>query len=74
MEITLNSGLKIQGGIGAGDHAKIEGQPRAAQIAYAAQPEMRCPLPNDRAAVPTGSNAERSMPDARWTIDGGAEG
>jgi hypothetical protein len=35
---------------------------------------MRCPLPDDRAAVPTGSNAERSMPDARRTIDGGAEG
>jgi hypothetical protein len=33
---------------------------------------MRCPLPDDRAAVPTGSNAERSMPDARRTIDGGA--
>ena len=46
----------------------------AAQIAYAAQPEMRCPLPDDRAAVPTGSNAERSMPDARRTIDEGAEG
>jgi len=59
---------------GAGDHAKIEGQPHAAQIAYAAQREMRCPLPDDRAAVPTGSNAERSMPDARRTIDGGAEG
>jgi hypothetical protein len=59
---------------GAGDHAKIEGQPHAAQIAYAAQPEMRCPLPDDRAAVPAGSNAERSMPDARRTIDGGAEG
>jgi hypothetical protein len=59
---------------GAGDHAKIEGQPHAAQIAYAAQPEMRRPLPDDRAAVPTGSNAERSMPDARRAIDGGAEG
>jgi hypothetical protein len=59
---------------GPGDHAKIEGQPHAAQIAYAAQPEMRCPLPDDRAAVPTGSNAERSMPDARRTIDGSAEG
>jgi hypothetical protein len=35
---------------------------------------MRCPLPDDRAAVPTGSNAERSMPDARRTIDEGAEG
>jgi hypothetical protein len=61
---------------GAGDHAKIEGQAHAtqAQITYAAQPEMRCPLPDDRAAVPTGSDAERSMPDARRTIDGGAEG
>jgi len=59
---------------GAGDHAKIEGQPHARQIADARQPEMRCPLPDDRAAVPTGSNAERSMPDARRTIDGGAEG
>jgi thiol-disulfide isomerase/thioredoxin len=61
---------------GAGGHAKIEGQAHAtqAQIGYAQQPEMRCPLPDDRAAVPTGSNAERSMPDARRTIDGGAEG
>jgi hypothetical protein len=64
----------VVGTPGAGDHTKIEGQPHAAQIAYAAQPEMRCVLPDDRAAVPIGSNAERSMPDARRTIDGGAEG
>jgi hypothetical protein len=36
--------------------------------------DVETPLPDDRGAVPTGSNAERSMPDARWTIDGGAEG
>jgi hypothetical protein len=53
---------------------KIERQPHAAQISYAAQPEMRRPLPDDRAAVPTGSNAERSMPDAPRMIDWGAQG
>jgi hypothetical protein len=61
---------------GAGDHAKIEGQAHATQtqIGYAQQPEMRRLQPQDRAAVPTGSNAERSAPDARRTIDGGPEG
>jgi hypothetical protein len=59
---------------GAGDRTKLEDQPHARQIADARQPEMRCPLPDDRAAVPTGSNAERSMPDAWRTIDGGAKG
>jgi hypothetical protein len=59
---------------GGGDRIKLEDQRHARQIADARQPEMRCPLPDDRAAVPTGSNAERSMPDARRTIDGGAEG
>jgi hypothetical protein len=59
---------------GAGDPAKIEGQPHAAHIAYAAQPEMRRPLPDDRAAVPAAGDGERPLPHARRTIDGGAEG
>ena len=61
---------------GAGDHAIIEGQAHAtqAQIAYAAQPEMRCPLPDDRAAVPAADDGERPLSHARRTIDGGAEG
>jgi hypothetical protein len=59
---------------GGRDRIKQEDQPHARQIADARQPEMRCPLPDDRTAVQTGSNAERSMPDARRTIDGGAEG
>jgi hypothetical protein len=51
---------------GAGDHAKIEGQAHAtqAQIGYAQQPEMRCPQPQDRAAVPAAGDGEWSMPDA----------
>jgi hypothetical protein len=59
---------------GAGDNAKIEGQPHAAQIAYAAQPEMRCPQPQDRAAVPAAGDGERPLSHAWRTIDGGAEG
>jgi hypothetical protein len=34
---------------------------------------MRCALLDNRAAVPS-SNAERSMPDARRTIDGAPKG
>jgi hypothetical protein len=40
-----SGGQAVVGMVGtsdAGDHAKIEGQPHAAQIAYAAQPERRC--------------------------------
>jgi hypothetical protein len=59
---------------GARDHAKIEGQPHGTQIAYAAQPEMRCPQPYDRAAVPAAGDGEWPLPHARRTIDGGAEG
>jgi hypothetical protein len=59
---------------GGRDRTKLEDQPHARQIADAQQPEMRCPQPQDRAAVPKCSDGERSMPDARRTIDGGAEG
>jgi hypothetical protein len=61
---------------GAGDHAKIEGQAHAtqAQIGYARQPEMRCPQPQDRAAVPAAGDGKRPLSHAWRTIDGGAEG
>jgi hypothetical protein len=61
---------------GAGGHAKIEGQAHAtqAQIGYTQQSEMRCPQPQDRAAVPAAGDGERPLSHAWRTIDGGAEG
>jgi hypothetical protein len=71
-------GKALVGVVGSpsGDHEKIEGQAHAtqAQIGHAQQPEMRCPQPQDRAAVPAAGDGERSVPDARRAIDGGAEG
>jgi hypothetical protein len=52
----------------------VKPMPRKRKISYARQPEMRCPQPQDRAAVPTGSNAEWPLPHARRTVVGGAEG
>jgi hypothetical protein len=73
-----SGGKALVGVVGSpsGDHEKIEGQAHAtqAQIGHAQQPEMRCPQPQDRAAVPTGSNAERPLSHAWRTIDGRAEG
>jgi hypothetical protein len=63
-------------GAPSGDHVKVEGQAHAtqAEIGYAQQPEMRCPQPQDRAAVPAAGDGERPLSHARRTIDGGAEG
>jgi hypothetical protein len=57
-----------------GDHAKLEDQSHAGQIAYASQSEMRCPLPDDWAAVPERRDGERPVPDARRPIEGRSEG
>jgi hypothetical protein len=59
---------------GAGDHAKLESRSHAAQIAYAPQSEMWCPLPDDRAAMQERSDGERRSPDARRPIAGRSEG
>ena len=59
---------------GAGDRTKLEDQPHARQIADARQPEMQCPLPDDRAAVPTGGDGEWPLPDARWNKPRSSEG
>ncbi len=59
---------------GGGDRTKLEDQAHARQIADARQPEMRCPLPDHRAAVPERSDGEWSMPDARRPIAGRSEG
>jgi hypothetical protein len=64
----------VVGTSGAGDHAKIEGQPHAARIAHAPQPEMWGSLPNDRAAVPERSDGEWSLQDARWNKPRSSEG
>jgi hypothetical protein len=56
------------------DHAKIEGQPHAAQIAYAPQPEMWGSLPDDRTAVPERRDAQWPVPDARRNKPGCSEG
>jgi hypothetical protein len=55
----------------AGDHAKIEGQPRAAQIACS----PRCGAHSRRTGQPCRqANVERSLPDTRRTIDGAPKG
>jgi hypothetical protein len=64
----------VVGTPGAGDHAKIEGQPQAAQIAHAPQPAMWGSLPDDRAAVPKRGQGERPLPDARWNEPRSSEG
>jgi hypothetical protein len=56
---------------GGGDRPKSEGQPDA--IAHAPQPTVRSPNP-EREAVPSASDAERSLPDARRKITGRSEG
>jgi hypothetical protein len=64
----------VVGTPGGGDHTKLEDRSHAAQIAYAPQPEMWCPLPDDRAAMPERSDGERPVPDARRQIEGRSEG
>jgi hypothetical protein len=59
---------------GGGDRAKLENQSHAGQIGYAPQSEMWCPVPDDRAAVPTGSDGEWPVPDARRNKSGCSEG
>jgi hypothetical protein len=57
-----------------GDRAKLEDRCHAAQIARAPQSEMRCSLPDDRAAVPERSNGEWPVQDARRNESGRSEG
>jgi hypothetical protein len=59
---------------GGGDHAKLEDRSHAAQIAHAPQPEMWCPLPDDRAAVSECGDGKWPVPDARWSKSGCSEG
>ncbi len=59
---------------GGRDRAKLENQSHAGQIGYAPQSEMWCPLPDDRAAVPTGGDGKRPLPDARRNKSGCSEG
>jgi hypothetical protein len=59
---------------GGGDRTKLEDRCHAGQIARAPQPEMWCPLPDDRAAMPERSDGERPLPDARRQIEGRSEG
>ena len=58
---------------GGGDHAKVEGQPHAKQIAHAPQSPL-WGADKERDAVPVAGNAERPLPDARRTIVGRSEG
>jgi hypothetical protein len=59
---------------GGGNRAKLENQSHAGQTGYAPQSEMWCPLPDDRPAVPTGSDGERPLPDARGNKPGAPKG
>ena len=58
---------------GGGDHAKLEGQPHAKQIAHAPQPPLWS-ADKERDAVPVTGDAERSVPDARRKVSGRSEG
>jgi hypothetical protein len=58
---------------GGGERARSEEQPHAKQIGHAAEPAMRI-ADTEREPLPIARDAERSLPDARWTIAGGAEG
>ena len=53
--------------------SKPERQPNAKQIAHAPQPAMRSPNP-EREVVPSASDAERPLPDARRNVTGSTEG
>jgi hypothetical protein len=59
---------------GGEDRTKLEDRCHGTQIGYAPQPEMWCPLPDDRATVPERSDAEWPVPDARRPIAGRSEG
>ena len=58
---------------GGGARPKLEDQPHAKQIAYAAQPSMRCP-DQEREPLSVTSDAERPLPSARRTVAGSTEG
>jgi hypothetical protein len=58
---------------GGGDAGRTEEQAHAKQIGHAPQPPMFSANPQ-REFVPVAGDAERSVPDARRTIDGSAEG
>src|SRR5262249_1484300 len=53
--------------------SKPERQPNAKQIAHAPQPAMRGPNP-EREVVPSASDAERPLPDARRNVTRSTEG
>ena len=53
--------------------SKPERQPNAKHIAYAPQPAMRSPNPEPE-VVPSASDAERPMPNARRNVTGSTEG
>jgi hypothetical protein len=71
-----SGGQAVEGMVGtsgAGDRAKLEDQSHARQIAHASQPAMRC-ADEARQPVPTGSNGEFPLQDARWNKSGCSEG
>jgi hypothetical protein len=58
---------------GGGDRTKLENQSHARQIVHASQPTMRC-ADEARQPVPTGSNGEFPLQDARWNKSGCSQG
>jgi hypothetical protein len=58
---------------GGGDHVKLEDQSHVRKIAHASQPAMRC-ADETWQPVPTGSNGEFPLQDARWNKSGCSEG
>jgi hypothetical protein len=57
---------------GGGDRLEPEGQPHAKQIAHAPEPAMWSADPK-RELLPISGDAERSLPDARRLVAGGAD-
>jgi hypothetical protein len=58
---------------GGGHRGRSEEQPHAKQIRHAPEPAMQSP-DTEREPLPIACDAERPLPDARWTIARGAEG
>ncbi len=62
----------VVGTQGGGDRAELEDQPHAKRIAHAPEPALRG-TDAESAAVPIARDAERPLPNARWTLSGRAD-
>jgi hypothetical protein len=63
--MVAEGGQAVVGMVGVGAGGENAGQALARVVADAHEPTLRCSVPADRAAVPTGGDDERALPDAR---------